>query len=165
MCCSVLQRAAVCEHAVMSANVAVDTSEATSNCYSRTWCRLQCVAVCCSVLQCVAANDNVGRSRNIKSDICAPDVYTDGRHNTHMNESYLEYGKISVDKRGFEFVFVQIAVCCRVLQCVAVCCSVLQCAAVWCSVMQCVAVCCSVLQCVAVYCGVVQCVAVCCSAL
>jgi len=72
-----------------------------------------------------------------------------------------------------------------VLQCVAVCCSVLQCVAVCCSVLKstehlicqpCVnAVCCSVLQCVAVNwtshmsalceCSVLQCVAVCCSQL
>ena len=40
----------------------------------------------------------------------------------------------------------------RVLQCVAVRCSLLQCDAVCCSVLQCVAVCCSVLQCVAATC-------------
>ena len=97
------------------------------------------------MLQCVAANEIVGRNRNIKSDICAPYVYTDERHNTRMNESYLEYGKIRVDKGGFEFVFVQVAVCCSVFQCVAVCCSVLQCVAVYCGVVQCVAVCCSAL--------------------
>jgi len=57
-----------------------------------------------------------------------------------------------------------VAVCCRVLQCVPACCSV--CAqpvkSVVCRELQCVAVCCSVLQCVAVCCIVLQCVAVCC---
>jgi len=44
---------------------------------------------------------------------------------------------------------------------VAVCCSVLQCAVVYCSVMQYVAVGCNVLQWVAACCSVLQCVAVC----
>ena len=39
------------------------------------------------------------------------------------------------------YIYVYIAVCCNVLQCVAVCCSVLQCVAVRCSVLQCVADC------------------------
>ena len=61
--------------------------------------------------------------------------------------------------------YVQVAVCCSVLQCVAECCSVLQSVAVYCSVLQCVAVCCSVLQGVAGCCRVLQCVAGCCSML
>jgi len=91
---------------------------------------MRCVAVCCSALQCVA--------------VCA------------VCCSVLQ----------------NVAECCRVLQSVAVCCSVLQQgnhthprlilsrmrAAVCCSVWQCVAVCCvlHMLQCVAVCCSVMQ---------
>ena len=96
------------------------------------WCHwlvccsvLQCVAVCCSVLRCVAVWCSVVQC---------------------------------------------VAVCCNVLHYVAVCCSVVQCGAVWCSVVQLVAVQCSVLRCVAdkdyrlspvALTGVLQCVAMC----
>jgi len=62
---------------------------------------LQCVAVCCSVLQCVAASS--------QSDVC--EVLID------LMVSHVIEAKC-------------VAVCCSVLQCVAVCCSVLQCVAV-----------------------------------
>ena len=92
----------------------------------------------------------------------------------------------------YSHVYVNIAVCCSVLQWFAVSCSVcqgtvkgagsglivwqtirhtatycctLQPLPVGCSVAQCAAVCCSVLQCAAVCCSVLQCAAVCCSAL
>ena len=77
-------------------------------------CVLQCVAVCCSVLQCVAMSDKdqgVGRQVCNHSLFCCP-------------------------APGM-----RVAVCCSVLQCVAVCCGVLQCVAVCCRVLQCVAVC------------------------
>ena len=97
---------------------------------------LQCVAVCCSVLQCVAVI-----LRNVK-----------------YISQFFSMKHILVCCSVLQCV----AVCCSVLQCVAVilrnvnyfsqffsmkhilmCCSVLQCVAVCCSVLQCVAVCCS----------------------
>ena len=83
---------------------------------------LQCGAVCCSVLQCVAAL--LYQAFAAFSLACAGD---DARWKLHC-----------------------VAVCCSVLQCVAMCCSALQCVAntahgeadkVCCSVLQCVAVC------------------------
>ena len=101
---------------------------------------LQCVAVCCSVLQCVTKQSTTTRHTrpvtNLKSSV------------THQKS-----------------VLQCVAVWCSVLQCVAVCCSVLQCVVVYCNVLQCVAVCCSVLQSVAECCSVLQCAAVCCSVL
>ena len=78
---------------------------------------LQCVAVCCSVLQlsqCVA--------------VCCSVLIQDGL--SLIFQQCVASGSDS-----------SVAVCCSVLQCVAVCCSVLQCVAVRCSVVQCVAVC------------------------
>ena len=99
---------------------------------------LQCVAACCSVLQCAAVCRNV---LQCVAACCS--------------------------------VLRCVAVCCSVAQCVAVGCSALRCDAVWCSVLQCGAVRCSgvqcvevccVLQCGAVWCIAVQCGAVRCSA-
>jgi len=90
----------------------------------RRVCVLQCVAVCCSVLQCVAVSvgtlitpQNASHQTSHVRCVCVCDVLW--------------------------CVLQCIAVCCRV-QGVTVCCSVLQCVAVCCSVLQCVAVCCSV---------------------
>jgi len=101
---------------------------------------VQCGAVWCSVLQCVAVLHDI--SGQIRVAGCAQCVAG---------------------------VLQCVAVCCSALQCIAVCCSVLQCVAgvlhcvaVWCRVLQCVALYCSVLQCVAVsyiY-RVLQCIAV-----
>jgi len=118
------------------------------------WSVLQCVAECCSKLECVA--------------VCVwHRIYC---RSWPVPESCLTRAVCcSVVQCG--------AVCCSVLQCVAVCCSVMQCVAVYCSVLQCGAVCCIfnwprylpvsvrfiVLQCVAVSCSVLQFVAVCCS--
>ena len=77
---------------------------------------LQCVAVCCSVLQVVSNLRTIINSRQKRSNLA---VIT---------------------------VLQCVAVRCRALQCVAVCCSALQCVAVCCSVLQRVAACCSVLQ-------------------
>ena len=86
------------------------------------------VAVCCSVLQCVAVCCSSCAS-------CTPaSPPSDLVHYLCNSCSVLQC----------------VAVWCSVLQCVAVRCSALQCVAVHCSVLQCVAVCCSVLQCVAV---------------
>ena len=84
---------------------------------------LQRVAVCSSVLQCVAECVAV---------YCS--VY---------QESFASLTSVCCS------VLQCVVVCCSVLQCVAVCCSVLQCVAVCCSMLQYVAVCCSMLQCVA----------------
>jgi len=71
---------------------------------------LQCVAVCCSVLQYVTA-------------FCKNWNHLFGAHlpqRTCAHEAMLQC----------------VAVCCSVLQCAAVCCSVLQCVAVCCTVLQ-----------------------------
>jgi len=106
---------------------------------------LQCVAVCCSVLPCVAV-----ASQPAPLAISTPFSFT--------GTSVLQC----------------IAVCCSALQFVAVCCSVIaaspclwpqahpilihryECAEMFVAVLQCVTVCCSVLQCVAVCCSVLQ---------
>ena len=73
-----------------------------------------CVAVCCSVLQCVAVLQRV--AVNV---LQTP-------------------GSLAAAIRGdaYGIVLQCVAVCCSVLQCVAVCCSVLQCVAVCCSVLR-----------------------------
>jgi len=97
---------------------------------------LQCVAACCSVLQCVAVPYVI--DSNVKCDLYM-------KNRIHVICCIV-------------ILFVEI-LSCSVLQCVAVCCSMLQCVAV----LHCNAMCCSVLQCVALCCSVLQCVAVCCS--
>jgi len=127
---------------------------------------LQCVAACCSVLQCV-----------------------DQGFVPIVRESVWVLQCVAV----FGNVLHHLTTCCSVLQCVAACCCVLQCVALQElldqgfvpvlreSVLQCFAVCCSVLQCVAacfsvlikalcpssasLCCGVFKCGAVCCSVL
>jgi len=80
--------------------------------HSVCWCVLHYVAVCCSVLQCVAEPQRiVQHSASTATLACCRGA--------------------SKSKHPY-----------NVLQCVAVCCSVLQCVAVCCSVLQCVAVCC-----------------------
>ena len=93
-----------------------------------------CVAVCCSVLQCVAVWTRAVYS---SQDLAL--------QNVAVCRSVLQCVAVPCS------VLQCVAECCRVLQSVAECCRVLQCVAVCCSVLQCVAVCCSVLQCVAVY--------------
>ena len=106
---------------------------------------LQYVAVCCSVLQCVAVRGGVSfvkicqkRPAHMKRDLCKS----------------VCVGRVS---EGLLRV-------CRVCVCVAVCCSVLQCvrgpfeSLSRACVLQCIAVCCSALQCIAVCCSVLQCV-------
>jgi len=122
---------------------------------------LQCVAVCCSVLQCVADSHSTVplhlRSKSVLQWIAV---------------------RYSVSQRMFSYA----TLCCSEWQCAAVCCRLLQCVAVCCNVLQCVATCCSVLQCAAtlysvlqffvfpaattaVCRSVLQCYAVCCSSL
>ena len=92
---------------------------------------LQCVAVCCSALLCVADLLNVMALCSVLQCV----------------------GSVLQCAAVFCSVLQCVAVCCRsaqrhcaVLQCAAVCCSVLQCATVCRSVLQCVAVCGHVLQ-------------------
>ena len=113
-----------------------------------------CVAVCCSVLQCVAVLDPL---------TCLPCLILCHDSFVHV-PSLIHFCRCSQNGSLWWTLLAKkvvcVAVCCSVLQCVAVCCSVLQCVAVCCSVLQCIAVCCSVLQCVAVCCSVLQCTAV-----
>jgi len=114
---------------------------------------MQCVAVCCSVLQLGA--------------LFFPSTYS------------LHLTTLPTNQSATPCVLQCGAVCCSVVQCFAVNCKVFFYAQLFlmgtaalyrvcstgCSVLQCVAVCCNVLQCVAVCCGVLQCVAVCCNGL
>ena len=120
---------------------------------------LHCVAVCCSVLQCVAVCQ-------LSSETAVENVYL-----LHIPKCVVVCVK-SVAVRCS--VLQRVAVCCSVLRCAGVCCSVqveqrdgcLAClpfaySQVCCSVLQCDVVCCSALQCVAIRCSVLQCVAAC----
>jgi len=99
---------------------------------------LQCVAVCCSVLQQLQCSTMRMRLtlRNMFSWLSITSEYV---------------------------CCVNQGICCSVVQRVAACCSALQCAAVRCSALQCAAVRCSAVQCVAVRCSALQCAAVRCS--
>ena len=91
---------------------------------------VDCVAVCCSVLQCVAVY-------RWPLFVC---------HHKWLGLSHwVECVAVCCN------MLQCVAVCCMVLQGVKVRCSVLQCVAVSCSVLQCVSMRCSALQCVAVY--------------
>ena len=101
---------------------------------------VQCVAVCCSAVKCVAMS--LSRSHLFGGvAVCASVLQSDG---------------ILLEEDGPYLGGLQcVAVRCSVLQCIAVCCSVLQCVAACCRVgasfvMGHVLVCCSVLQHVAV---------------
>jgi len=83
---------------------------------------LQCGAVCCTALHCVAMP---------RCQCLSP----------HVTGRYLYVWDVAVCCSVLRCV----AVCCSVVQCGAVCCSVVQCGAVCCSVLQCGAVWCSVL--------------------
>jgi len=97
---------------------------------------LQCVAVCCSVLQCILS---------LKADV----------------QTYNDVAKIFRCVAVCCSVLQRVAVCCSVLQCVAVCCSacclsklmfrVIITVPRFSGVLQRVVVCCSVLQCFAVH--------------
>jgi len=136
---------------------------------------LQCVAVCCSVLQCVAIEVSQG-AQFARLTCCMMSIWI-------QHISHIDCNRIAVIVSSCCSVLrlkcavsvlqcVTIEVCCGlqcvtievlretyglqqrdsicVLQCVAKCRCVLQCLAVSRSVLQYVAVCCSVLQCVAV---------------
>jgi len=134
---------------------------------------LQCVAACCSLLQCVEVHCKTWNmfcdfTTKMTCEIFFFVTSWEGRIHS-----------LFATMRGEHSV----AVYCSVLQCVAVCCNVLllfmmmrgeHSGAVCCSVLQCAAVCCSVLpliaqmrgtHSVAVCCMVLQGLAVCCSVL
>jgi len=126
---------------------------------------LQCVAVCCSVLQCVEV-------KSCRYYFLARPAEGDANG---CLESFLYREESTLYVSIFIYVYthtqVQVFFCSRGLrevmptECVAVRCSVLlQCVAqrvaVCCSALQCAAVCCSALQCAAVRCSALQCVAV-----
>ena len=108
---------------------------------------VQCVAVCCSVVQRVAACST--RVKLVNPDglcwqaqgqaFCKEEKSADAHGNCVSAEvvapKFREGDMCKVAAVHF------IAVCCNVLQCVAVCCSVLQCVAACCSVLH--AVCCA----------------------
>jgi len=148
---------------------------------------LQCVAVCCSVLERVAVCCSLLQSVAVCCSVphklpCRlfTDVWCWFEENTcqcvdltflffpflflffsDYNSSDSNWTKLCPQESGCRSV----AVCCSLLWCVAVCCSVLQCVEVCCGVLQCIVVYCSVLQCVVVCCNILQCLAVCCSVL
>jgi len=103
-----------------------------------------CVAMCCSVLQCVYAALPV-LCCGIKINVCSAAC-----------------GAVCCSK-CCSVLYFRFDVCETCGVCVYVVQHLLQCVAVRCSVLQCVAVCCSVLQCVAVCRSALQCVAVCCT--
>jgi len=77
---------------------------------------LQCVAVCCSVLQCVAV-------LTCKDKTCV--------RGAHVMLQQVSCQTVAERQMAMSVSSVNdIAVCCSVLLCVAVCCSVLQCVAV-----------------------------------
>jgi len=142
---------------------------------------LQYVAVCCSMLQCVAVFD-----LPVRWDMCQPST----RHHHHKHpRTIFEHSRplviYGVALGVLQCVLQHVAACCSMLQhtlqhtlphvaaCCNMLCSMLQCIAdqnsVWLWVGMrcwCVAVCCAVLQCVvAECCSVLQCIAVYCNAL
>jgi len=98
---------------------------------------LQCVAACCSVLQCDAVWDSV-----LRCVVMRIAHLSDGTVDVTMRDEDIQGKTYSIHISALQYI----PVCCSVLQCVAVCCSVLQCVAVCCSVLQCVVMCCSVSQ-------------------
>ena len=154
-------------------------------------CVLQCVAVCCGVLRCVA----VRAFKNIVVRIWFCTYCVNVLCVLQINAVCASYTLFSVSD-SVHVVLQCVAVCCSVLQCVEVCCrmsvhhvvfhmwiqyqipcmlccNVLQCVVGWCSVLRCVAMCCSVSVhhvdfriwfracCVTVRNSVLQCVAEC----
>jgi len=117
---------------------------------------LQCVALCCSVLQRIAVWEVRYRCHDPSGCFGAT---------VAVWCSVLQCVAVCCCVRGTSSVPPSLdTLCCSVLQSVAACCSGLQCARYVFSatiprdvVLQCVAVCCSVLQCVAVCCNVLQC--------
>ena len=117
---------------------------------------LQCVAVCCSVLQgdavqttqlppCAAPK----RCRGYYLQVCCSVLQCVAICCGELQRDAVQTSQLPpcAAPKGAESVMCEcVAVRCTVLQCVAVCCNALQCVAVPCSVSHCVAVCCSVMQ-------------------
>jgi len=105
---------------------------------------LQCVAVCCSALQCVTECCQEGRE--------SPFLVLDTKYLCALQRVAVRCSLLltrvrksfSRTRLTYLCAFERVVVRC-VLQCVAVCCSALQRVAVRCSALQCVAVCCSAL--------------------
>jgi len=154
----------------------------------RLW---RCVAVCCSVLQCVQCVAVCCSVFGVLHwvAVCCNVLQWVAVCCSVFGVLQCAVWKITIVEvhiSVLQCVAVCCSVCCSVLysllqcvRCVAVCCSalllgcsMLQCVAVCSSVLcgrwwfwWCASLCCSVLQCVAVCCSVLQCVAVCCSVL
>ena len=86
-------------------------------------------AVCCSVLQCVAACSSVFHWAAVSVWQCAAVLFSVFQWKLVLSAGHIH----ALD---------------QVRQCVALCCCVVKCGAAWCSMLQCVAVWCCVLQCV-----------------
>ena len=110
--------------------------------------------MCCSVLQCVAAQHSKCNRpyTNTNSHASVMPIYYTHPHITLFKIVKYKYTYMNTYTLSQDSTLVRYAV----LQCVAVCCSVLQCVAVCCSVLQCVAVCCSMLHYVAACCNGLQ---------
>jgi len=94
---------------------------------------LQCVAMCCSVLQRVESDDNIYDNMLPCVAMCC----------SVLQCVVARYSVLGVMMQMFlRFPSSLQSVCCNVLQCVAMCCSVLQRVAEFCSVLQRVAECC-----------------------
>ena len=127
MCCSVLQRVAVCcitdavycsvlQHVAACCITYLTNREFESNFgFSTTLCCsvLQYVAVRCCVLLCVAMCCRVLHSWRTPSKSILNPIFASSQYHTAARHFVLQY----------------VAVCCGMLQCGAVCCSVLQCVA------------------------------------
>jgi len=138
---------------------------------------LQCVAVCCSVLLCVAVQHKNAQMCIFSSILNLPCTMTIG---LTFEKLYQWVWTAILEDEVFVRKYIGAFLCGSVLQSVAGCCRVLQCGALCSNVLQCVAamslfantsasssssptlMCRRVLQCVAVCCSVLQCVAVCC---
>jgi len=166
VCCSVLQCVAVCCRVLQSVNTQKNLLERACHVtiFSKEpfclWSRnpklqlgpkklpcsmLQCVSVCCSVLQYAA--------------VCCSMLQC-----VLVCCSVLQYAAVCCSMLQYvavRFSMLQyVAVCCIMLQYVSVCCSAFQYVEVRCSILQYVAVCCSAFQYVAVCCSMLQYVAV-----
>jgi len=183
LCCSVLQRVAVCSvlqcvavwcAAIFDTQIPTNVSLQTVLQTISACCSvLQCVAVCCSILQCVAVycsvlhldvRHSVTNKYLLMSHTQSPSnfmSYTQLPHTTtHFNTRPHIFFQTSYTQSPRTISLLSVLQC---TFCVAACSCNLQYFAIWCSVLQCVAVWCSVVQCVAVCCSVLQYVAVCCS--
>jgi len=109
---------------------------------------LQCVAICYSVLHCVAVfalfqhGKTIHHFSSLSASLCVAACWQ--RVGSVLAACWQRVG--SVLAACWQRVGSMLEACCSVWQFAAVCCSVLQCVAVCCSVLQCAAVSCSELQ-------------------